>query len=76
MAGDEDKDGKLSKDELAKMDDRSKRWLENADGNSDGILERAEIARAAAAVAQKGGGKRGGGGSGGGPPGEPAGGGQ
>jgi hypothetical protein len=78
MQSDEDKDGKLSVAELGKMDDRGRRWLDGADSDSDGFLERRELAKAAAAFAarmREGGGKRGVGG-GGGPPGEPAGGGQ
>lgn len=74
LESDEDKDGKLSVAEIGKMDERGKRWLEGADSNSDGLLERREMLTAAAAFAQRmreAGGKRGGGG----PP-EPAGGGE
>jgi hypothetical protein len=71
LASDEDQDGKLSAAEVGKIDDRGRRWLEGADTNSDGFIERREMLTAAAAFTQRmresGGGKRGGGG----PPGEP-----
>jgi hypothetical protein len=79
MSNDEDKDGKLSVAELAKMEDRSKRWLEGADKNNDGFVERIEMLTAASAFVQRiqeqgggrggpgGGGPGGGGGGGGGP---------
>jgi hypothetical protein len=71
LANDEDQDGKLSAAEVGKIDDRGRRWLEGADSNSDGFIERREMLSAAAAFTQRmresGGGKRGGGG----PPGEP-----
>jgi len=79
MQNDENTDGKLSADEIAKIDERGRRWLDGADKNSDGFVEKAEMFSAAAAFVQqmgnRGGGKRGGGGEGG-PPGGPAGGGE
>jgi RND family efflux transporter MFP subunit len=77
MANDEDKDGKLSVAELAKIDDRGRRWLEGADKNNDGFVERIEMLTAASAFVQRmqeQGGGRGGGGGGG--PGGPGGGGR
>ena len=70
LEGDTDKDGKLSKDEIAKLDDRTQQRLATADTNSDGFLERRELlvvaANAKAKMKGKGGGGGGGGGSGGG----------
>lgn len=86
LEGDADKDGKLSKEEVAKLDDRTQQRLATADTNNDGFLERRELLSVAASALQKmkskggggpgGGGRRGGGE--GGPPGGagPAGGGQ
>jgi HlyD family secretion protein len=70
LENDTDKDGKLSKDELSKMDERMQQRLAAADTNNDGFLERRELLTFAAQMAAKmkarGGG---GGGSGGGGPG-------
>jgi hypothetical protein len=71
LESDADKDGKLSQDEVATLDDRRKQALADADKNSDGFLDRTELTLAAAAAAQRmrgGGGGGGGGPGGGGPP--------
>jgi HlyD family secretion protein len=71
MEADADKDGKLSKDEIATMDDRRRQALEKADGNKDGVLDESELKLAAAEAFQnmqkmrEGGGGKGGGGGGG-----------
>jgi multidrug resistance efflux pump len=70
-SGDADKDGKLSKDEIAKMDDRMQQRLLAGDTNGDGFLENRELlsvaANTLARMKGKGGGEgRGGGGFGGG----------
>jgi HlyD family secretion protein len=71
LESDANKDGKLSKDEIAKMDERAQQRLASADTDSDGFLERRELLSAAAAAIQrmktKGGGGGGGGPAGGGP---------
>lgn len=71
LESDADKDGKLSKDEIATMDERAKQGVADADKNTDGFLDRTELMTAAAqAMAQmrermgKGGGGPGGGGGG------------
>jgi hypothetical protein len=89
LENDADKDGKLSKDELAKMDDRRRQALESADKDGDGFLDDRELTIAAGQAivrmrermnsGEGGGGPGGGGGRGrrggeGGPPGIPAGG--
>ncbi len=72
-----DKDGKLSKEEIASMEERRRQPLETADGNKDGFLDDSELTLAAAQQFQQmqkmreaggggGGGRRGGQG---GPPG-------
>jgi RND family efflux transporter MFP subunit len=89
LESDSDKDGKLSKTEIASMDDRRRQALETADGNKDGFLDDSELTLAAAQQFQQlqkmreaGGGGGGGrgrrGGGEGGPPGGaiPAGGGE
>jgi len=91
LESDSDKDGKLSKTEIASMDDRRRQALESADGNKDGFVDDGELTLAAAQQFQQfqkmreaGGGGGGGGGRGrrgggeGGPPGgaSPAGGGE
>src|SRR5262245_14072957 len=43
MEGDADNDGKLSKDEVSKLDDRTQQRLATADTNNDGFLERREL---------------------------------
>ena len=67
LESDTDKDGKLSQEEIAAMDDRAKRGVGDADKNSDGYLDRAELTIAAAAAVQRmgAGGRRGGAGGGG-----------
>jgi hypothetical protein len=80
LESDSDKDGKLSKDELASMDDRRRQALEGADRDGDGFLSKTELTAAAVAAALRmrekgGGGGRGPGGDGSGPSG-PAGGGE
>jgi hypothetical protein len=75
LESDADKDGKLSKDEIATMDERAKQGVATADKDSDGFLDRTELMTAAAqAMAQMrermgkgGGGPPGGGGGGPGP---------
>jgi hypothetical protein len=66
LAGDTDSDGKLSKEELSKMDDRMQQRLATADTNSDGFLDRRELLTIAANSMQKMRGGKGGGGEGGG----------
>jgi HlyD family secretion protein len=68
LESDADKDGKLSKDEMSKMDDRMQQRLSTADTNGDGFLDRRELLVAANAMMQKmrGGGKGGEGGGRGG----------
>jgi hypothetical protein len=70
LESDADKDGKLSQDEIASMDERGKRGVADADKNSDGFLDRTELTVAAAAAIQMMQRNRGGGdgGRGGGPP--------
>ena len=65
LAGDTDSDGKLSKDELSKMDDRMQQRLATADTNSDGFLDRRELLTIAANSMQKMRGGKGGGEGGG-----------
>ena len=74
LESDADKDGKLSQEEIAAMDDRAKRGVADADKNADGVLDRTELTVAAAAAVQRmgEGGRRGGPGGGGGPGGAPA----
>ena len=77
LQSDADGDGKLSKDEVAAMDDRAKQGVAEADRDNDGFLDRTELTSAAAAAMARmregGGGGRGrggpegGGGGGGGP---------
>jgi HlyD family secretion protein len=75
LESDADKDGKLSKDEVAAMDERRKQGVADADKDSDGFLDRTELTVAAAAAAQRmremkgGGGGEGRGGEGRGGPG-------
>jgi HlyD family secretion protein len=66
LESDLDQDGKLSKDEVSKMDERMQQRLATADTNSDGFLERRELLSVAAATLQRMKGKGGGGGGGGG----------
>jgi RND family efflux transporter MFP subunit len=47
---DSDGDGKLSKDEVAQLDERGQQAIAAADTNSDGFLDRTELTAAAAAV--------------------------
>ena len=71
LESDADKDGKLSQDEVATLDERRKQGLTDADKNSDGFVDRTELTVAAAAAMQRmrgGGGGGAGGGPGGGPP--------
>jgi HlyD family secretion protein len=84
LQSDADGDGKLSKDEVATMDDRAKQGVAEADRDADGFLDRTELTSAAAAAMarmreqRQGGGGPGGpggggpGGGGGGPGGGPA----
>jgi RND family efflux transporter MFP subunit len=74
LQSDADGDGKLSKDEVATLDDRAKQGMADADRNTDGFLDRAELTSAAAAAVARmrermnqGGGPGGPGGPGGGP---------
>jgi multidrug efflux pump subunit AcrA (membrane-fusion protein) len=70
LESDADKDGKLSQDEIATMDDRRKQGVADADKNADGFLDRTELTVAAAAASQRmreRGGPGGPGGGGGGP---------
>jgi len=81
MESDTNQDGKLSKDEIASMDERRRQALDNADRDGDGFLDNKELQIAAGQAMAKmrermggeGGGGRGGGGrrggEGGGPPG-------
>jgi RND family efflux transporter MFP subunit len=69
LESDADKDGKLSQNEIATMDDRRKQGVADADKNSDGFLDRAELTGAAVAAMQR----RGPGGGGPGGPGGPGG---
>jgi HlyD family secretion protein len=88
LESDANKDDKLSKEELASMDERRRQALDSADKDGDGVLDKKELTLAAAQAMQKmrermggdgggrGGGRRGGGGEGGPPGGAgPAGGG-
>jgi hypothetical protein len=47
LESDADKDGKLSKDEVAAMDERAKQGIADADKDSDGFLDRTELMVAA-----------------------------
>jgi hypothetical protein len=71
LESDADKDGKLSKDEIAAMDERAKQGVADADKNTDGFLDRTELMAAAAAamarMRERGGGPGGGCPGGGGP---------
>jgi len=69
LQSDANGDGKLSKDEVATMDDRSKQGVTDADRDADGFLDRTELTSAAAAAMAKMREQRqgGGGGPGGGP---------
>jgi len=67
LESDADKDGKLSKEEVALMDDRRKQGVADADKNSDGFLDRTELTVAAAASMQRMREMKGGGGGPGGP---------
>jgi multidrug efflux pump subunit AcrA (membrane-fusion protein) len=83
MESDEDKDGKISKDEMSKMNERQQQGLATADRNKDGFLDEKELLSAAGQAVAKmrermkeGGGRGGGGGrrgGEGGPPGGPGG---
>ena len=53
LESDGDADGKLSKDEVAKMDDRRKQRLTTADKDGDGFLTKTELTLAAGIAAQK-----------------------
>ena len=53
LESDGDADGKLSKDEVAKMDDRRKRGLTTADKDGDGFLTKTELTLAAGIAVQK-----------------------
>lgn len=50
---DTDKDGKISLDELAEMDERRKQMFAGADKNGDGFLDRSEMISAASAAMQR-----------------------
>src|SRR5262245_3980353 len=50
LQSDADGDGKLSKEEVATLDDRSKQGVAEADRNTDGFLDRTELTSAAAAT--------------------------
>jgi HlyD family secretion protein len=74
LEADGDKDGKLSKDEVASLDERRQQGVAEADKNSDGFLDRTELTVAAANAMQRmrerggpSGGPGGGGPGGGGP---------
>ncbi len=70
LQSDADGDGKLSKDEVATMDDRAKQGVAEADRDADGFLDRTELTTvAAAAMARMRERNQGGGPGGGGPPG-------
>jgi multidrug efflux pump subunit AcrA (membrane-fusion protein) len=67
LESDADKDGKLSADEVASLDDRGRQNVADADSDKDGFLNRAELMAAATAAMQRrmaegGRGGRGGGG--------------
>ena len=66
---DKNSDGKLDKDEVANLDDRSKGWAGTADTNGDGDISKEEVTAAMKKVMSSmgGGGRRGGGGGGGRP---------
>ncbi|MEX2174154.1 MAG: HlyD family efflux transporter periplasmic adaptor subunit [Pirellulaceae bacterium] len=53
LESDADKDGKLSKDEIASLDDRRKQGVADADTNKDTFLDRAELTVAAGAQMQR-----------------------
>jgi len=74
LESDADKDGKLSKEEIAQMDERRQSMVATADSNTDGFVDRSELTIAAAASFKRmqearkaGGGPGGEGGPGGGP---------
>jgi HlyD family secretion protein len=53
LENDADKDDKLSKDEVARMDSRLQQHLATADANADGFVERRELLAMAANVVQQ-----------------------
>ena len=65
-SGDTDGDGKISKDEIAGMDDRMKERAPSYDTNSDGMIEKSEIIKAMNKAMKE---RQAAGGGGGGPPG-------
>jgi hypothetical protein len=75
LQSDADKDEKLSKEELATMDERMRQNLQTADSDKDGFLDKKELRTAALVAIQRmpkrtpGGGGGGGGSGGGGAPG-------